>query len=267
MNKISIGCAGWDYKDWIGPFYPKTLERQHHLKYYAKFFRITEVNSTFYNLPSIDTVKKWNSRTPPEFRFIIKMWKEITHNLNQPDVESRISQFLSHMEPLNEKIEAYLLQFPPWFKYSEKHLNQLKFLINEIPAVFKLFIELRNNSWLKPRIISEFIDGNRIILATTYIPNMTPFYNPNQNFYYIRLIGDRELSVFNRIQRDQEEAINHLKEEIQKLSNLPNINEIFIIVNNHFQGNAPNSINILKDKLGFEFQDFNKQKKIFDYFK
>lgn len=267
MNKISLGCAGWDYKDWVGPFYPKTLERKYHLKYYSKFFRITEVNSSFYNLPSMDTVSKWNSRTPPDFRFIIKMWKEITHNLNESGVKSRINQFISHMEPLKEKIEAYLLQFPPWFKLSEKHLNHLKFLINEIPTIYKLFIELRDNSWLSSEIISELIDGNRIILATTYMPNLSPFYNPNQNFYYIRLIGDRELSAFNRIQRDQEETINHLKEKIQKLNTMPNINEIFIIVNNHFQGNAPNSINILKGKLGFEFQEFSEQKKIYDYFK
>ena len=267
MNMISIGCAGWDYKDWIGPFYPKKLERQYHLAYYAKFFRITEVNSTFYNLPSIDTVNKWNSRVPPDFRFIIKMWQKITHNLNEPEVDSKVNQFLHHMEPLKEKIVAYLMQFPPWFKFSEKHLNQLKSLINKIPLLFKLVIELRDNSWFKSEILSEFINNNQIILGTTYIPNVSPFYMQNQNFYYIRLIGDRELTVFNRIQRDQEEAITHLTTKIQKLNTMPNINEIFIIVNNHFQGNAPTSVNIIKDRLGLEFQDFSKQKKILDYFK
>ncbi len=267
MNKISIGCAGWDYKDWIGPFYPKKLERQNHIAYYSKFFRITEVNSTFYNLPSIDTVNKWNSRVPPDFRFIIKMWQKITHNLNEPEVDSRINQFLHHMEPLKEKIVAYLMQFPPWFKYSEKHLNQLKSLINKIPLSLKLVIELRDNSWFKSEILSEFIDETQIILGTTYIPNVSPFYKQNQKFYYIRLIGDRELTVFNRIQREQEEVIKHLERNIRKLNKIPNIYEIFIIVNNHFAGFAPETANILKRRLDLKFQDYNKQKKIFDYLK
>ncbi|MFX0042088.1 MAG: DUF72 domain-containing protein [Candidatus Hodarchaeota archaeon] len=265
MNKISIGCAGWDYKDWVGPFYPKNLERQNYLAYYAKFFRITEINSTFYNLPSIDTVNKWNSRVPPDFRFIIKMWQKITHNLNESGIGNRINQFLRHIEPLKNKTAGILMQFPPWFKYSEKNLSQLKFLINKIPLFIRQVIELRDNSWLKTKILSKFIDGNRIILGTTYIPNISPFYKQNQNSYYIRLIGDRELTVFNRIQRNQEEAIKHLEYNIQKLNELPNIYEIFIIVNNHFAGFAPETANLIKGRLGLEFHDFDKQKKIFDY--
>ena len=48
--KIFIGCAGWDYKDWVGPFYPKTLESSRHLEHYVKYFDMVEINSTFYNL-------------------------------------------------------------------------------------------------------------------------------------------------------------------------------------------------------------------------
>ncbi|MFX1315711.1 MAG: DUF72 domain-containing protein [Promethearchaeota archaeon] len=267
MRKISIGCAGWDYIDWIGPFYPKKLKKSYHLTYYAKFFNIVEINSTFYNLPSIDTVSKWNSRVSTNFRFIIKIWKNITHNLDDSEIESRIIQFLYHMEPLKKKTAAFLLQFPPWFNYSEKHLNQLKFLLNNIPNTFKLVIELRDNSWFEPEILSKFIDGSHKILGTTYMPKLNPYYLPFQNYYYIRLIGDRKLTVFNQIQRDQKESLAHLKKEIKNLISMPNIFEIFIIVNNHFAGFAPETVNILKKELVLEFQDFNKQKRIFDYLK
>lgn len=57
MAKIEIGTAGWDYKDWVGSFYPKQLERTQHLEYFSKYFDIVEINSTFYNLPSIGMVK------------------------------------------------------------------------------------------------------------------------------------------------------------------------------------------------------------------
>ncbi|MDH3835072.1 MAG: DUF72 domain-containing protein, partial [Nitrosopumilus sp.] len=50
MN-IKIGCTGWSYQGWSGTFYPKNLKSSEWLKYYAKIFDITEINSTFYRIP------------------------------------------------------------------------------------------------------------------------------------------------------------------------------------------------------------------------
>ena len=69
MVKIFVGCAGWDYKDWIGPFYPKNLKREEHLSYYSKFFDFNEINNTFYNIPSEIAVQRWIDQVPENFRF------------------------------------------------------------------------------------------------------------------------------------------------------------------------------------------------------
>ena len=265
MVKISIGTAGWDYKDWIGPFYPKNLKKSQHLEYFSKFFNLVEINSTFYNLPSEDMVINWNKRVPKNFRFIVKVWQKITHNLEDPDLDSYILEFFSRLELLKPKITGFLLQFPPWFKYSESHLQKLNFLLKEIPSEYKYIIELRDNSWLEPKILSKFIDGNQKILGTTYKPGILPYYLTNQKCYYIRLIGDRELTIFNHVQRDQIEALNHLEENIQNLLKIPKIYEIFIIVNNHFAGFAPESVNDLKKKWGLSYRVFNKQKRLVDF--
>jgi len=266
MFKVNIGCAGWDYKDWEVNFYPKKLERQQHLEYYSKFFDIVEINSTFYNLPSENIIRNWYLRVPDNFRFFVKVWQEITHKLNDPEIESRLAQFFYRMQLLREKIIAFLFQFPPWFKYTDKHLKRLIQLLNEIPSEYQYIIELRDNSWFDPQILSNFIDGSQKILGTSYIPYAKPYYLPDQQYYYIRLIGDRELTVFNRIQREQEEAMSHLNENVNKLIKKPNIKEIFIIVNNHFAGFAPASANELKKRFGLSFHRFNQQKKLSDFF-
>jgi uncharacterized protein YecE (DUF72 family) len=265
MVKISLGCAGWDYKDWVGAFYPKPLERYNHLEYYSNFFDIIEINSTFYNVPNKTTVTNWYNKVPANFRFIVKVWQKITHNLNDSDLDYLISQFFSQLSPLQEKVIAYLLQFPPWFKFTEKHLTQLKILTNELPQNQNYVIELRDNSWFREEIVSEIIDGTNIILGTTYMPGIEAYYLSNQNSYYIRLIGDRELNVFDRIQRNQEESVNDLLRNLQIIKKMPNVFEIFIIVNNHFQGNAPESINNLKKRLNLPIKEFNQQKKLSDY--
>jgi len=265
MSKLHIGCAGWDYKDWEGPFYPKILEKKHHLDYYIKFFNLVEINSTFYNLPSEEMVINWTKRAPESFQYVVKVWQKISHNLNDPDIDFHISQFFLRMAYLEKKISRFLIQFPPWFKHSDKHYKQLKNLLKEIPSEYSYVVELRDNSWFDPEILSEIINGSTVILATTYMPGIIPYYLFNQEEYYIRLIGDRELTKFNRIQRKQEEALDDLNQNVQDLLKLPNIYEIFIIVNNHFAGFAPESVNDLKNSFGLPIKQFNQQKQISDF--
>jgi len=267
MVKIKIGTAGWDYKDWVGPFYPKQLEKARYLPYLSKIFDIVEINSTFYNLPTESMVINWKNRVPENFRFVVKVWQKITHNLNESDLELNINNFFSILLLLNAKIEYFLLQFPPWFKYTDSHLRKLKSLIKEIPSEYKYIIELRDNSWFNSEILSNFIDGKRIILGTTYKPDIIPYYLENQKNYYIRLIGDREITIFNRIQRKQKNSLSDLNKNIGKLVKIPSIYEIFIIVNNHFAGFAPESANELKKKWGLAYHQFNTQKSLFDFMK
>ena len=217
MVKISFGCAGWDYTDWIGSFYPKLIESQNRLGFYAKYFNIIEINTTFYNLPKISTVQSWCDQVPGDFKFTVKVWQEITHKFKDASIEDSISQFFNRLSPLKDKIFAYLLQFPPWFKYSEKHFHQLKYLIRELPTENKYIIELRDNSWFNEDLLPKVIERPTIILGTTYMPGIKAYYMPRQKFYYIRLIGDRELTVFNRIQRDQKENVSNLINEIGAL--------------------------------------------------
>jgi uncharacterized protein YecE (DUF72 family) len=265
MTKIKIGTAGWDYKDWIGPFYPKQLARVRYLTFFSKFFNIVEINSTFYNLPSVNMVSNWNMRVPEDFRFIIKVWQNITHNLNDSELDLNITKFFSTLDSLKAKINAILLQFPPWFKYSDRHFTKLKSLINELPSDYRYIIELRDDSWFMFEILNQFIDGKQFILATTYMPGLLPYYLKNQKIYYIRLIGDRELRVFNQIQRDQNNAIEDLYKNVQNLRKKPEIYEIFIIVNNHFQGFGPESVNNLRKKFGIEFHSYTSQKSLSEY--
>ncbi|MFX1257136.1 MAG: DUF72 domain-containing protein [Promethearchaeota archaeon] len=79
----------------MGPFYPKKLEKIRHLGCYSKYFDITEINSSFYNLPPENTVNKWATRVPDIFRFVVKVWQDITHKLSDSEIESRISTFFT----------------------------------------------------------------------------------------------------------------------------------------------------------------------------
>ncbi len=265
MKKIYIGTAGWDYKDWSGPFYPKSLEKAEHLAFYAKYFDITEINSTFYNLPSEEMVKNWARVVPDEFKFVVKVWQNITHAFKDADNDYNISEFFSRLEPLSGKAVAFLFQFPPWFKRTDNHAKYLRNLIEKLPYTYSYIIELRDNSWFEPSLLSQFVDGKRIILGTTYMPGVDPFYLSYQKRYYIRLIGDRTLTKFDRIQRTQSVELEAFEKSIQKLLEVKNIDDVFVIVNNHFMGFAPDSANLIKKMLSLPFRNFSQQRSLSDF--
>lgn len=265
MNKVKIGCAGWEYRDWVGIFYPKDMENYQHLEHYSKFFNLNEVNSPFYSPPSIDLVEKWNMQVPQDFRYIIKVWQEITHKSKEWDLEEQISTFFYRFSILKDKISGFLLQFPPWFTYTEKHLARLRYILSEIPSEHRYFIEMRDNSWFDEEILNQFIDGKTKVLVTSYLKDLVPYFMKKQESYYIRLIGDRQLEHFNMVQRKQEEEIDSMIERVKFLVKEPTIREIFIIVNNHYTGFAPETVNTIKKKFGIPYEPLNVQKSLLDF--
>lgn len=79
MTKIYIGTSGFSYDDWIGLFYPSTLNRKDWLSFYAKHFKTTELNVTFYRTPFEGMFKSWYSKTSQGFLFAVKCSRFITH--------------------------------------------------------------------------------------------------------------------------------------------------------------------------------------------
>ena len=70
MSEYRIGAGGWGYFDIPGA---------DPLKVYSKAFDFVEVNSTFYNIPSLKTVDSWARRVPETFTFSVKCHRDLTH--------------------------------------------------------------------------------------------------------------------------------------------------------------------------------------------
>lgn len=265
MVKIFVGCAGWDYKDWIGPFYPKNLKREEHLKYYSKFFDFNEINNTFYNVPSKMAVQRWIDQVPEDFRFSVKVWQNITHQKENLDNEEYIDLYFSRLRPIETKLSGFLWQFPPRFKYTPDHLAQLKRALSYAYTDCDFFVEFRHNSWFSPEIFEQLRIKSSIFFVTPYKEHIKPYFFPNQEKYYIRVLGDRTLTSFNRVQRDQAEIMEDLHFNLNLLIRKPDIKQIVVIFNNNFRGFAPENVNELKKHLNLPNQLFNFQKKLLDF--
>jgi uncharacterized protein YecE (DUF72 family) len=52
-------------------------------EYFLKF-PCVEINSSFYNLPKVETAERWRAQAPEGFQFALKAWQVITHCSDSP---------------------------------------------------------------------------------------------------------------------------------------------------------------------------------------
>ena len=78
---LFVGCCGW-------------TEAQAR---YVRDFPTIELQTTFYEPPSITVARRWRAEAPPEFRFCMKAWQLITHTPASPTYR-RLKSALSPTE-------------------------------------------------------------------------------------------------------------------------------------------------------------------------
>jgi uncharacterized protein YecE (DUF72 family) len=75
----------WGYKEWVGNFFPLHTSSGDFLRLYSRRLTAVEGNTSFYAIPSAETVTHWYTETPPEFRFCFKIPRDIsTHPTLKP---------------------------------------------------------------------------------------------------------------------------------------------------------------------------------------
>ena len=246
MN-IKIGCTGWSYQGWSGTFYPRNLKSQDWLRYYSQIFEITEINSTFYRIPSQEIVRRWNSDTPRHFRFTAKFPSIITHEKRLERVNSEVFSFLSSLIPIHEKVSALVLQLPPSLSFDEAK-PRLEELFEILPEDFLYPIEGRHASWFSDDAL-KYLKQKKHCLVWNDIAQIDNPFPVTANYLYVRLIGDRSIpdSEFGKVSKERKEQIKNWS---NKLENIQDVPLAMVMTNNHYEGFGPATANSLRMQLG-----------------
>jgi len=188
-NSINIGTSGWNYKHWVGNFYPPGLKEKEFLKFYSESFKTVEINNTFYQLPAEKSIKNWLDTVPDNFTFAVKASRYITHMKRLLDPETSIVNFFDRMQFFTEKLGPLLFQFPPSFNFNPERLENF---INVLPENYRYTFEFRNLSWFNEQTY-KLLKDNNIAFCMYYMGN---FESPEQitsDFVYIRFHGSYTL--------------------------------------------------------------------------
>ena len=162
------------------------------LRFYASVFDVVEVNSSYYAIPDVLTVRRWAERTPPGFVFHVKAWALMTgHHPREQSLPADIVRLISSrarrthrgeidagefppeaideafrlfraaLSPLADagKLGYVLFQLAPWVRYDEARLEYLASLPARLPG-WSVAVEFRHRSWL-PDHVHESLDTLR----------------------------------------------------------------------------------------------------------
>jgi uncharacterized protein YecE (DUF72 family) len=141
---LRIGCSGWVYRDWKGPFYPADLKDADRLGWYATRFDTAEINHSFYRLPTENAVAGWTAQAPDGFVFAWKVSRFITHNKKLKECPDSVDLVFGRMAPLGDKLGPALVQLPPQLRRNDERLENF---IGWLPKGCRAAFEFRHDSW------------------------------------------------------------------------------------------------------------------------
>ena len=241
---VKIGCCG----------YPVSRPK------YFETFRVVEIQSTFYSLPKISTVRRWREEAPVGFEYIVKGFQGVTHPSTSPtwrrfrgelpgnrenygllknteEVRWSWSKTIEICRELGS--DKVLIQLPPKCEVTNEALDVLKeFAIKGVIILF----EPRHPSWFQEDVLN-FIRQNSIILC------VDPFKNSpvkTGNIHYWRLHG-----------RDgYRYGYKYTDEDLDELVNLINmhgdVDTVYVMFNNKFMFEDALRLRELLRENGFE---------------
>ena len=145
--ELHVGCAMWTHAPWQGRYLPGSLSPRDRLRAYASWCNAVEGNTTFYAVPTAATVRSWAEQTAPDFRFVLKLPKSITHERRLADVDDPLRAFLGAIEPLGGRAHAIWIQLPPSF--SPACLGALAGFLRRLPREYRYCVEVRHRAFFE----------------------------------------------------------------------------------------------------------------------
>jgi len=263
QSQIHTGCQGWNYEDWTtraagaSVFYPRGTRAGEMLAHYAKIYDTIEVDSSFYAIPSEASIEGWYKKTPADFTFSLKMPQQITHeHALRPSAFEIVDEFCERIKDLKEKLGVVLIQFAPQFEASKENAQNLRKFLERLPREIRFAVEFRDRRWLIDWTFQE-LEKASVALALVegkWLPRELTFgaiEKLKTDFAYVRFMGERDLTAFDKIYRPQDANLEMWAGEIQRIT----AREIFVYFSNFYEGHAPASVNKLKKLLGQEITE------------
>lgn len=248
---------GFSYKDWKGVFYPADMQERRYLVYYSRVFKSVEIDSTFYGTPNANSVRRWAAVTPQDFRFCLKVPRQITHEARLVGARDEFNRFVDTAALLGDKLGVILFQFPPSFGASR--LSVLGDFLSDLPKGVRFAVEIRAQSWYTAKdetgdlALARVLEQFGVCWAATEYPGLPGRIHLTSDFLYLRWIGQHgTYSDHDHERIDLSENLHAWWQHIQVF--LGRVDTLYGYFNNDYAGFAAGTANRFKRIAGLPFK-------------
>jgi len=187
LTRYLIGAGGWAYFQ---------APNMHPLLAYSKAFDFVEVNSTFYEIPSLNLVQSWRKIVPPDFEFAIRCHKALTHKYKfQPRPEAY--EILERMTTICGTLRAEILhlQTPPTFQTTKTNVELIRnfFSSADLKGV-RVALEVRGAKHPLSRDLVKTMQDHNMIHCVDLSKDEEPAYE--SDILYSRLFGKGKHNIY-----------------------------------------------------------------------
>jgi uncharacterized protein YecE (DUF72 family) len=158
----------WSYAPWQGRYLPPSLSPRERLSAYATWCNAVEGNTTFYATPAVGTVRSWAEQTSPDFRFVLKLPRAITHERRLADVAEPVRAFLAAIEPLGSRAHAVWIQLPPSFSPAE--VGALAGFLAGLPREYRYCVEVRHRAFFAEPRSEQLLERSLGTAGAEWVP-------------------------------------------------------------------------------------------------
>ncbi len=184
MTRPFIGCAGWSFRPHLAHEFEKGSSL---LARYASRLNAVEINSSFYRSHRQDTYARWAGTVAVDFKFSVKVPRQITHEKRLVRVDEELTRFISEASGLGDKLGMLLVQLPPSLlcDWSVAH-SFFRSIRNRIDVPIAL--EARHASWFTSEVGNAMAEEE--IVRVMADPAVVSVNDPPQPVTtYLRLHG------------------------------------------------------------------------------
>jgi uncharacterized protein YecE (DUF72 family) len=286
MAELRIGTCSWKYPSWHRLVYsvPKGIN---YLAEYARKYDTVEVDQWFWSLfgedsvrlPSLTDAEAYRLSVSDDFRFGVKMPNSVTltHFYKRAKRDplianphflsiSLVETFLSLLTPLEDALGPLMFQFE--YLNRQKMASQQRFeellegFAQQLPRAHQYGVEVRNARYLSSSYFEllAHIGISPVLLEGYWMPPIAEVYQKwrtliaAHEFVVIRLLGPDRKGIekeagdrWDRIVAAKDEQLMAISRVTGDLLSL-GVN-VFVYVNNHYEGSAPLTIERLQQLI------------------
>lgn len=180
-----IGCAGWALSSEVAAHFPAVGT---HLERYAQVFSAVEINSSFYRPHQPKTYARWAASVPEDFRFSVKVPRQITHELKLRHAQEPTAVFLAQVSMLGVKLGSLLLQLPPSLPFDQTESVRFLTMLRGLTAA-PVVCEPRHPSWFSAAAAKALASCNMAYVHAHPAPFQGASPAGHPDILYLRLHG------------------------------------------------------------------------------